>query len=112
MVNTTQDFTQVFLTYKDVREANPNWTERMIEDYIGLKRDLLTTADTNDLNDTDMRSIAAGIEALVSQLSVKLNEKCAEINSIKNQQFASDRHLINDLERRQKNTEQLLSALW
>ena len=48
MANTPQNFTQVFLTYKDVKEANPGWTDRMIEDYLGLKRDLLTTAEAGD----------------------------------------------------------------
>lgn len=48
MANTPQDFTQVFLTYQDVREANPTWTDRMIEDYLALKRDLTRTAEVGD----------------------------------------------------------------
>ncbi len=31
---------QVLLTYKDIKEANPDWTEKMIEDYLSMKRDL------------------------------------------------------------------------
>lgn len=48
MANTPQNFTQIFLTYKDVREANPNWSDRMIEDYLSFKRDLVLVANTAD----------------------------------------------------------------
>lgn len=50
MANTPQNFTQIFLTYRDVRESNPGWTDKMIEDYLSLKRDLLLTAETADSN--------------------------------------------------------------
>ena len=48
MASTTDQFTQKFLTYKDVKDSNPDWTEDMVEDYLSLKRDLVTTADAGD----------------------------------------------------------------
>lgn len=41
MVNIIQDSEAVFLTYRDVRENNPSWTDRMIEDYLARGRDAL-----------------------------------------------------------------------
>ena len=48
MADTKLSFTQVFLTYREVRTNNPQWTEEMIEDYLSLKRDLLTVSNTGD----------------------------------------------------------------
>ena len=49
MVDTVTGFEQVFLTYKDVKEANPGWTDEMVEDYLSLKRDLVNTTVTADI---------------------------------------------------------------
>lgn len=68
MANTAQEFEQVFLTYKDVREANPDWTEQMIEDYLSLKRDLLLTADTGDATTSEN----TGSDLLALALAVDL----------------------------------------
>lgn len=46
--NTAQYFESVFITYKDVKEANPTWTDRMVEDYLALKRDLTLVSDETD----------------------------------------------------------------
>lgn len=43
-------FTEVFLTYKDVKEANPGWTDRMIEDYLSLKRAIAALGEAADAN--------------------------------------------------------------
>lgn len=48
MVDTVSDFRQIFLTYKDVAENNPQWSEKMIEDYLALKQDLELTAEAGD----------------------------------------------------------------
>jgi hypothetical protein len=48
MVDTVSEFQQVFLTYKDVAEANPNWTDRMVEDYLATKRDIGIATNTAD----------------------------------------------------------------
>jgi hypothetical protein len=53
MASTKSEFEQVFLTYRDVKEANPGWTDRMIEDYLSLKRDLELTADTGDVVESE-----------------------------------------------------------
>ena len=49
MVDTVSGFEQIFLTYKDVKEANPGWTDEMVEDYLALKRDVTTTTVTADI---------------------------------------------------------------
>lgn len=57
MVDTVSEFRQIFLTYKDVKENNPNWTDRMIEDYLSMKQDLITTAEAGDsVANTDITS--------------------------------------------------------
>ncbi len=74
MANTPQDFTQPFLTYKDVREANPDWTDRMIEDYLSLKRDLTRTAETGD----DFANSESGTDPLAMAL---INDMRRDIGS-------------------------------
>jgi len=51
MVDTTQGFQQIFLTYQDIREANPNWSDKMIEDYLALKRDLTLSTEQADISE-------------------------------------------------------------
>ena len=40
MAEVIGEFSQIFLTYKDVAEANPHWTQKMVEDYLAGKREL------------------------------------------------------------------------
>lgn len=50
MVDVLVDSQQIFLTYADVREENPDWSEKMIQDYLAVKGDLLETAEeTSDI---------------------------------------------------------------
>ncbi len=48
MASTKSGFQEIFLTYKDIHEAAKDWPDRLIEDYLSLKRDLELTADTGD----------------------------------------------------------------
>ena len=74
MASITESFTQIFLTYKDVKEANPDWSERMIEDYLSLKRDLETTADSADeVQESEVED--------APQLRAQLNEIRAQLGS-------------------------------
>ena len=72
MVDTANDFTQIFLTYKDIRDANPKWSDKMVEDYLALKRDLADTADTAD----DNSDLGSGVDpycfALITQLRIDI----------------------------------------
>ena len=70
MADTKLSFTQVFLTYREVRTNNPGWTEEMIEDYISLKRDLLTVANAGDVAVNELSN--ASIDAAVFNLKNRL----------------------------------------
>lgn len=48
MASVADSFEQIFLTYKDVRDANPQWSNQMIEDYLSLKRDVNSVAEESD----------------------------------------------------------------
>ena len=72
MVDTVTGFEQVFITYKDVREANSGWTEEMIEDYLSLKRDLTNSTETADLA-TDTSSISSLLPGLIQRLEALEN---------------------------------------
>lgn len=48
MANTAQQFEGVFFTYRDVKEANPGWSDQMIEDYLSIKRNTVLVAETTD----------------------------------------------------------------
>jgi len=72
MASLSGGFTQIFLTYKDVKEANPDWSDRMIEDYLSLKRDLETTADSADeVQDSEVED-APLIRALINDLRAQI----------------------------------------
>lgn len=51
----------IFLTYKDVKEANPKWSDKMIEDYLSIKRDLESGVD-------DLTYIEDRLDAVESRL--------------------------------------------
>ena len=65
-------FTQIFLTYKDVKEANPSWSDRMVEDYLSLKRDLQTTADSADEVQASESEDAPLSRALINELRAQI----------------------------------------
>lgn len=74
MADLTEKFTQVFLTYKDVKEANPEWSDIMIEDYLSIKRDLTTTADSADeVQDSEVEE--------APQLRAQMNELRAQLGT-------------------------------
>lgn len=74
MANLTEKFTQVFLTYKDVKEANPEWSDIMVEDYLSIKRDLSATADSADeVQESEVED--------APQLRAQLNELRAQTGS-------------------------------
>jgi len=72
MANLSSGFTQIFLTYKDVKDANPDWSDRMIEDYLSLKRDLETTADSADEVQESEAEDAPLIRALINDLRAQV----------------------------------------
>ena len=52
---------QVLITYQDIKRNNPDWTDRMIEDYLSLKRDVI-------IFDTDVSGIVAQVAANTSDI--------------------------------------------
>ena len=72
MASLSENFTQIFLTYKDVKEANPDWSDRMIEDYLSLKRDLESTADSADEVQESEVEDAPLMRALINQLNARI----------------------------------------
>ena len=43
-----EDSQQTLLTYADVKEAHPEWSDVNVEDYLAMKQDLTETADTGE----------------------------------------------------------------
>lgn len=64
------EFTAVFLTYKDVKEANPDWSDRMISDYMGAKRNLSTVTASIDSILVRLDSLEARVTFLEGTLIV------------------------------------------
>ena len=48
MANTAQDFEQVFVSYKDVKDAHPGWSDKAIEDYLSISRNVGFLAEETD----------------------------------------------------------------
>lgn len=48
MASVANTFTSVYLTYRDVKEAHPSWSDKSIEDYLSIKRDLVSVAEETD----------------------------------------------------------------
>lgn len=82
MASTSANFTQIFLTYKDIKEANPTWSDKMIEDYLATKRDLEYRSDTTDAEVADV-SVR---ESYPWPIDHSEHEKGAELQSL----FASN----------------------
>lgn len=76
MASIQDEFTQVFLTYEDVKTANPTWSDQMIEDYISLKRDLDTTA--NEANELVLQE--GSTDPFTFSLLVKLQKQVGSGN--------------------------------
>tara|TARA_R110000851_G_scaffold91866_1_gene200518 strand:+ start:900 stop:1427 length:528 start_codon:yes stop_codon:yes gene_type:complete len=89
MVDTVTGFEQVFITYKDVREANPGWTEEMIEDYLSLKRDLTSSTETADLA-TDTSSKSSLLPGLVQRIKELENVQHPKYGQIALDQISKD----------------------
>ena len=72
MVDTVNEFQQIFLSYKDVSEANPEWSDQMVEDYLATKRDISAATETAD-NAVDTSSAAVLIPSLIQRLDALEN---------------------------------------
>lgn len=80
MADTENSFEQVFTTYKEVKEANPEWSDRMIEDYLSLKRDLVVTVNIADQAIEDAADAESQAEAGVF-LASRIHQIQAQIGS-------------------------------
>ncbi len=71
MASTSSEFEQVFLTYRDIKEAHPSWTDKAIEDYLSFKRDLLLTSD-----------IADNLQAQIDAINIEIDLIQIDIDNI------------------------------
>ncbi len=72
MPDTTEQFQQVFIAYKEVKEANPEWSDRMIEDYMSLKSDIELTAEVGDGTTTIVNSLHSPLSAALDDINERL----------------------------------------
>ena len=72
IADTLQNTGQVLLTYRDIREANPNWSEQMIEDYASLKSDVFTVSIVGDTNTSIIDSGNGNILAQLNEINNRL----------------------------------------
>jgi hypothetical protein len=70
--NTPNEFQQVFISYREVKEANPDWSERMIEDYMSLKLDVLLTAEAGDSTTTIVNSTPSSLNAMIDDINERI----------------------------------------
>ena len=62
----------VFLTYHDVKTNNPTWTDKMIEDYLALKRDVSSVASAVDTSIEVINSLQLGQQAQINEINDRL----------------------------------------
>lgn len=76
MASTASEFTSRYLTHRDVREANPDWTDGMVDDYLALKRDVITFADSfdGDLESLLIRVAILELKVLALEIRIALLE--------------------------------------
>jgi hypothetical protein len=67
-----EDSQQTLLTYADVKEAHPSWSDVNIEDYLAMKQDLTETADTGDVIISSEVGADPRTSALLSTLQAQL----------------------------------------
>lgn len=79
MASTTDLFENIFLTYKDIKEQNPDWSEKMIEDYLSFKRDLITTANVGD---ETSNALTSNIDPLTNALIYNLQRQVGSGNPL------------------------------
>ena len=72
MVDTVANSEQVLLTYKDVSEAHPEWSDSAVEDYLATKRDIVEATDVAD-KAVDTSSSAILVPALIQRLEALEN---------------------------------------
>ena len=85
MANTAQDFEAVFTTYRDVKEANPKWSDLMVEDYLSLKRNVTFVSEVGDASIEQIEINRLDIELLgfeIDALDVRLTQAEADIVAI------------------------------
>lgn len=70
MARVADSFEQIFLTYKDVRDANPQWSNQMIEDYLSLKRDVNSVAEETDSVQDQIDTINIELAAIGIRLDI------------------------------------------
>jgi hypothetical protein len=70
--NTPAEFQQVLISYREVKEANPEWSERMIEDYMSMKEDILVTAEASDSTTTIVNSTPSSQNAAIDDINERI----------------------------------------
>jgi len=86
MANTAQDFESVFTTYRDIKEANPKWSDLMVEDYLSLKRNVTFVSEVGDASIEQIEINRLDIELLgfeIDALDVRVTQNESDIVAIK-----------------------------
>ncbi len=101
MANILQNFEIALITYQDVREAHPSWSDIAIEDYQARYRDFVQVAEQSDdtLEDVDT---GTATEARLRALVFRLDERITDLeqrsaDSSINHKFAIINKRINNL---------------
>ena len=73
MANTAQDFEAYFITHREVKQANPTWSDRMVDDYISIKTNIVYLADQGDRNLEEILLRLDSSEARLDSAEVRLD---------------------------------------
>ena len=69
MADPIEEFQSVFISYREVREANPQWSERMVEDYMSLKTNTNIVANTvNNITNTVSADVSSQLFELEDRI--------------------------------------------
>ena len=101
MANIVQGFEVALLTYQDVREAHPDWSDIAIEDYQARYRDLVQVSEQSDtlVEDVEVGDSAIGqLRAIIFRMDGRITDlEQRSADSSINHKFAIINKRINNL---------------
>lgn len=72
MANTLENTQQTLLTYADVKDAHPSWSDVNIQDYLAMKQDIVETAEVGDQISISVETADPRTTALISTLQAQI----------------------------------------
>lgn len=86
--NSVQEYEVTLITYKEVKESHPQWTDEAIEDYMARYRDFIFLTEKSD-EDTDRITVNEGdiknLFNLYAQAHAENSKLRAELNKNRKQ---------------------------